>query len=168
MPDWAVVLVAAFGGGLAGAVLQPLASHVLERVRREEEIRKRRERHLRRMVEARIESRRTHELALAFVCGFRRLGKPAPSAREVIEDHERREPPPPAPTYWPERIPDPHLRQTAIEYGKLVAELTGPLRFQDIDPATEDKLLQLTDRIRPLEEEIVRRMDELNWPEVDE
>lgn len=169
MPDWAVVLVAAFGGGLAGAVLQPLASHVLERLRREEETRKKRERQLRRMIEARIKFREFHEIVLRAVRLLRHRGKRALSAREVIQRLEREEPSPPAPSYRPERIPDPHLRQKATQYGELFAEFTGPLLLEEeMDSATEDRLLELADRINPLEKEIVRRMDELNWPEVDE
>lgn len=52
MPDWAIVLVAAFGGGLAGAVLQPVVTYAMDRLRSKERIQKSRERALRRMVMA--------------------------------------------------------------------------------------------------------------------
>ena len=54
MPDWAIVLVAAFGGGLAGAVLQPLVTFWLQRMNSGKDIRKRRERSLRRMLSSRM------------------------------------------------------------------------------------------------------------------
>ena len=44
MSDTVTVLGAAFGGGLAGAVLQPVVSYVLQRAHSGEEIRKGRER----------------------------------------------------------------------------------------------------------------------------
>jgi len=50
MSETATVLLAAFGGGLADAVLQPVVSHFLDRARAGERIRKRREQSPRRVL----------------------------------------------------------------------------------------------------------------------
>lgn len=159
MPDWAVIVIAAFGGGLAGAVLQPLVLHALERLRREEEIRRRREGHLRRMLESRI------VMAMALVHGswqviMRQDEGPAMTWSEKME---LLAPPASGPVWEPERIKDSSLRQKAESYADAASAL-----FRALLPTTADakKVDDLVNQLEALRREIVLRMDELNWPEV--
>jgi hypothetical protein len=161
VPDWAVVLIAAFGGGLAGAVLQPLASHILERLRREEEIRKRRERHLRRMLSSRM------AMTAALVDDAWRIllrqhqGQPMTVKEkwEVLSRHTD------GPLWEPDRIHDPLLRQHAYDYAHTAFLLFNAFWAAEADQERVESLITQLDRMRA---DISTRMDELNWPEVDE
>lgn len=161
MPDWAVVLIAAFGGGLAGAVLQPLASHILERLRREEETRKKRERHLRRMLVAQIRLGRG-AVAMTTYAKARLQQRQAVSVEELQASLT---PAPGGPLWEPQRIPDPQLREDAIKYDDTRAKLDDLLWHQPIDFG---RAFPLAQQLESLQVEITHRMDELNWPEVDD
>lgn len=162
MPDWAIVLVAAFGGGLAGAVLQPVMDHVLQRIRREEETRKRRERHLRRMVVAQMEWARQTVAAIETLHRWLKQG------REVSKEWREQaiKPDEHSPFWQPERISDPDLREDARLFGSIARDLRSHVRL-----ASSELGIVLVNAIRDLqrlERQMTARMDELNWPEVDE
>ncbi len=116
MPDWAIVLAAAFGGGLAGAVLQPVVSYGMERLRRGEEIRKSRERSLRRMINHAIaEGRECAMLSFLIEEGLKHCAPLTPEQIGAkLNEAEGR-------LTWkdmpwqPDRIKDPALRQLALE-----------------------------------------------------
>ena len=165
MPDWAIVLIAAFGGGLAGAVLQPVTSHLLEMIRRGEEIRRRRERSLRRMLQARMEHARTDLIVVELMCVYWRAGQPIPSASDL---KNRVGKPAPVPFWAPSRISDPQLRQSATEHDQLFWELSQLLWKRPVGDATSGMVDALVDRFESVEADITRRMDELNWPEADD
>jgi len=161
VPDWAVVLVAAFSGGLAGAVLQPLASHILERVRREEVIRRNREKSLRRMLTAAFDYGRA--LAAAGHLHYARQHRGATVSQAQM--NELTQFPKNMPTWQPERIADPQLREVAEQHSLGLSKLMD-LLLRPAPPV--DEIVQLSERLLSLEKKAVRRMDELNWPEVDE
>ena len=161
MPDWAVVLVAAFSGGLAGAVLQPLASHILERIRREEDIRKTRERQLRRM----LQSRMAMTAALvndAWGILLRQAHGPPMTGKEKWEVLFRHAG---GPLWEPDRIRDPSLRKSAYDYAHAAFLLFNALWPAQADQERVEGLVTQLDGIRAA---ITTRMDELNWPEVDD
>ena len=153
MSDTVTVLLAAFGGGLAGAVLQPVVSYVLQRVRSGEEIRKRRERNLRRMVE--------WELAWGS-----RVSAAAVLSPQLTEQHRFDMVKLDAgKVLWqPERIGDRDLQQMALEYAKL----TGGLYQFALHPGKGEETTDLHRQLGALQSRIILRMDELNWPEVDD
>ena len=160
MPDWAIVLVAAFGGGLAGAVLQPAVTHALEGIRSKREIRCRRERTLRRMLEARLVD--GGRLAFAALDLHIRLQRGVAVASE--ERFQLAKGPGGLPLWQPERIADPELRQVADEYQEVCLSLAQSVltAAQEWDPRPAAA------RIMELQRRITSRMDELNWPEVDD
>ena len=151
MSDTATVLFAAFGGGLAGAVLQPVVSYVLQRVHSGEEISKRRERSLRRMIEAEIHwtSERAGNLILSEVVDVPRAAG------------EKKE----GPLWQPERITDPSLQHMAREYYKVGLDL---FKLSCSNAPDYEKANTLFDELEKLQQKITLRMDELNWPEADD
>lgn len=161
MPDWAIVLVAAFGGGLAGAVLQPVASHLLERIRSKEEIRKRRERHLRRMLTAGMKQGRK-AISVSNLLQSRQARGAAVDPDEIRERLRLEEG---MPLWEPERIADSNLRNMACEYMEMEAKLAGLVLYGPFNGPTATAL---TEHLEDLQGEISLRMDELNWPEVDD
>lgn len=161
MPDWAIVLLAAFGGGLAGAVLQPVVSHFLERARSGEGIRKRREQSLRRMVTKRF------EFGAGLITAILGVG-----LRGGMSQDEKLEFVKPIPGFmdtlaWePERIDDVDFRETVTEYYKATSDLRQLFwSAEPLDVAAADELIKQLVELRP---RITRRMDELNWPEVED
>lgn len=86
--DTWVIVVAAFGGGLVGAILQPLLSYAFDRVRAAETIRKNRERSLRRMIFAKIrETRRVQAWAGGIIFGRDPVTDPSPIGGPFWEPH---------------------------------------------------------------------------------
>ena len=150
MSDTVTVLLAAFGGGLAGAVLQPVVSYVLQRIRSGEEIRRMRERSLRRMIEAALLDGRARAADLL----LREVGIPV-AARE----REAR------PLWQPERIPDPSLQRVAREYNEV---RVGLFRISSSNAPDYKKAYTLIGELEKLQQQITLRMDELNWPEADD
>jgi hypothetical protein len=164
VPDWAIPITA-FAGALVGAVLQPVTNYAMDRLRARERIRKSRERTLRRMIESQIAAARRHCMALTVVWGFRQLGHSAPPIRDLLKSEDS---PGRGLICTPDRISDPELRAAAAEYAQLVANLGVAIWFQELDADSEEKLLPLTHRLGELERAIIRRMDELDWPQVDD
>lgn len=152
MPDWAIVLVAAFGGGLAGAVLQPVTAYVLETIRSKHEIRKRRERGLRRMLEAWLRHGRR-----IMVAQVRRSTGQRTDSSDLMD--------PSVPVWQGSRIADPDLRAKAEQYRQTMVELLTLLTSVEPDPLRGQQLIK---ELEDLQEQITVCMDELNWPEVDE
>jgi len=170
MPDWAIVLLAAFGGGLAGAVLQPVVSHFLERVRSGEETRKRREQHLRRvLVGQMVHGRKLIEAWHTVIDrGLEKDSVPFDERYKILTRAGWA--PLWAPSWELGRIKDDSLRQMATEYfaaadqlGRLVLHGEGPDWHQPPNPP-----LQAARQLESLQPQITLRMDELNWPEVDD
>jgi len=163
MSETATVLLAAFGGGLAGAVLQPLITYALQRARAGEEIKKKRERSLRRMIDAEIAHGRG-EVGVGILVsgGIRRGAKMNPD--ELLERvdalAQRR-----GVLWQPERIPDTDLRSTVDEYHKVLIRLDAAFSTSQYD---EKLIRQSANQLEELQLKITRRMDELNWPEVDD
>jgi len=161
MPDWAIVLLAAFGGGLLGAVLQPVVNHFLERARSGEGIQKRREQSLRRMVTKRFEFGAG---LITAILGVRLRGgmsqdeklefvKPIPGFMDTL-------------AWEPERIDDVDFRRTVTDYYKATSDLRQLFwSAEPLDVAAADELIKQLVELRP---RITRRMDELNWPEVED
>lgn len=148
-----VIVVAAFGGGLAGAILQPLMSYALDRVRSKERIRKDRERSLRRMLFAEIrETRRLQAWARSIALGTelnRDLGTgPAPFG---------------GPFWEPHRIKHDALRKVVEEYNRLKASLYTAGYEKDVD-----EIRRVDAQLNQLQVEITRIMDEQDWPEADQ
>jgi hypothetical protein len=161
VPDWAIVLIAAFGGGLAGAVLQPITSYAMDRLRASEQIRKSHERTLRRMIESKIEAAQRVNVALHVVWGFHQFGSPAPPVRDLLKAEDF---PISGPVLTSDRIADPELGAMAAEYSKLTTDLVVAVFFQELDAESVEKLLPMTHRLSELEKTMIRRMDQLNWP----
>jgi hypothetical protein len=166
MPEWAIVLFAAFGGGLAGAVLQPVVIYALQRVRSGEEIRKRRERSLRRMLNSRMNTGRSAS-ALSYKAVLHKSGVllEPPDVLSELDKIGERFVADSAVAWQPERIEDPRLGEMAREY----SDKTTLLLLRIAEPESrEDRTVQLRQDLQALEREIARRMDELNWPEVED
>jgi hypothetical protein len=160
MPDWALIMISAFGGGLAGAILQPAAQYLFDRLRSKDEVRRRRERQMRRMLRAYI-AWGQKLIAAATLFHLRdELGQPlSPQERAAILEL------PHFPLAWePQRIGDKELQQGARDCYALALELYAVLTMGAPDGA---KLRQTMERLAELDTQIVARMDELNWPEVD-
>lgn len=159
MPDWAVILVAAVGGGLVGAALQFGVSY-LDRVRSQEEIRNSRERRLRWMLEAWMVHGRMVVSASYLLAYSKREGLPAPTRKELQDQFWRH---PQAPLWQPERIDDIELQLKARDYADTMNRLTSLLLAESVDEAER---LKLVARLESLLDQMTRRMDELDWPEV--
>lgn len=160
MPDWAIVLVAAFGGGLAGAVLQPVVGLGADILLSDRNLRKARERTLRRMVSARLEDGGRLIYAAADLHIRLRYSQEVPF-------HERRQlamPPSSLPPWEPERIADPYLANLVSNYVAASWSLARSLfsAGDDWDPSPTSSVL------RDLRPQIITRMDQLKWPEVDD
>ena len=156
MPDWAIVLVAAFGGGLAGAVLQPVVSYVLQRARSGEEIRKKRERSFRRMIEGEITWARKEIADL--------VEAPHPTEEQKLDMVQSDESDEGKAGWLLERIADPDLQQMIREHGKLMGALTTSL----LRPSDGGKFAESAQQLKALQLRITLRMDDLNWPEADD
>jgi len=160
-------LLAAFGGGLAGAVLQPLVVHGLERIRRSEEIRKSRERSLRRMLNSRMAVGRSAS-ALSFNAWLHETGL-LPEPPDVLSEFRKigeRFVADSAVAWQPERIEDPSLGEMARQYYAKSNDLL--LGMAEPETQSKDGGIQLMKDLTTLQCDIARRMDELNWPEVDD
>jgi hypothetical protein len=144
-------------------LLQPLVAYALQRARAGEEIRKRRERSLRSMLNALMRSGRRAISLLSDIEISTKVGRPLSHAEIVqrsakIVNRMVSE----MPLWEPERIQDPRLRQAALEYSDAHGEFVVLLTY-DVEKARE-----LVDQLEALQRTITRRMDELNWPEVDD
>ncbi len=162
MSDTMTLLFAAFGGGLAGAVLQPVVSYFLQRARSGEEIRKRRERSWRRMIEAEI--RRGQSAAFE---GLEAAGCAARLSPVGAQDEDRATVPPAEASLWqPHRISDENLRHNVRRYHQVAGELWFGARLgnDEVKKGAGERAREL----ERLEEEITLRMDELDWPEANE
>jgi len=161
MPDWAIILISAFGGGLAGAVLQPVVSHVMERVRFNTETRKRREQHLRRLLvdEMAWATKLIQAWHTILIC--QQIDQPMPFQERNALVKEAGWPP-----MWKvERIADTSLREWASQHFAMALDLSDRvLRGPQPNPGEATKLSQ---QLEALQSQIIGRMDDLNWPEVD-
>lgn len=159
MPDWAVVLVAALSGALAGAVLQ-LALAYVQRRRSGEEAPMERERQLRWMLEALTVQGRVLASGSSLVALSRRDDFPAPAAKELQEQLWQF---PQAPPWRPEGIDDIELQLHVRDYADTMDRLHNLLSSERID---EEERLKLVARLGSLQARMTRRMAELRWPDV--
>jgi len=167
MSETVTVLVAAFGGGLAGAILQPVVTYVLHRVRSGEEIRKRRERSLRRMLNSRMALGRSASSLSLRVLLYEAgpLSEPPDILGELNKITEKFAADS-AVAWQPERIEDPSLGEMARQYYAKSNDLL--LGMAEPETRPKDGGIQLQKDLTTLQRDIARRMDELNWPEVDD
>ena len=150
--DTWLIVVAAFGGGLAGAILQPLMSYALDRVRSTETIRKNRERSLRRMLFAKIRATRTVQAWAMTRALEQELGR-SPSTGSL---------PIGGPFWEPHRIKEPELKNKVEEYSGLSASLYTAGYRLDVG-----EIRRLDEKLDALQVEITLTMDDLNWPEAE-
>jgi 3-deoxy-D-arabino-heptulosonate 7-phosphate (DAHP) synthase class II len=75
-------------------------------------------------------------------------------------------PPRDTPLWQPERISDPDLQTLARRYNEVTRDLRVRARFGN--QQVKETLPELVTQSEALEVEITRRMDELEWPEVDD
>ena len=160
--DTWVIVLAAFGGGLAGAILQPGASYVMDRLRGKDQRRKAVERNLRRMLTMWLEFATRGGLTAAEICSKRDLGRTALSDAEVMQRLRVAEQA--FPTWQGERIRDAELRSLA----ERLYTLSVSLHIRLIDPNQASTLDALIPEIGRLRLDIVTRMDKLDWPEFEE
>ena len=162
--DTWVIVLAAFGGGLVGAVLQPVLSYLFDRLRSETTIRKARQRNNRRMIMAQIREGRGY---LASASMFRLLLSASEPLVDRVTRIDRLQPEKPAGYLWqPERIDDQTLRDMAVDYNEAAASLYGQI-IQE--PPDYDETERLSELLEVLQVQITTRMDkELNWPEVED
>ena len=162
--DALVIALAAFSGGLVGAVLQPAMSYLFDRLRSETTIRKTRQRNNRPMLTAKIREGRGY---LASAATIHLLF----SGGELIVDKAKRiddlQPEKPEGYLWqPHRIDDENLRDMAIEYNQVAADLYGQILQ---DRPNYEETARLGGLLETLQVQITNRMDkELNWPEVED
>ncbi len=157
--DTWVIVLAAFGGGLFGAILQPVVTYAMQWLRSGEEIRKARERHLRRMMEAQMRwSRNLQAVMLIATLSGR---DPVAFAR-ASGDYEAilGELPP----WRPHRIRDEQLSGMATRYTGLNTALMDHYRESVAEQAIVE---ELCNALKKLEPKIDERMDELAWPEAE-
>jgi hypothetical protein len=158
MTDSTTVLIAAFGGGLAGAVLQPITGFVLARVDSNKAHDRRLARKLRQMVEANLQYGR--RLLIANMLRQPDTAGPIPWD-QIIETVKLED----VPNWLPERIKDEPLRQLATAHNDECMMLYILLTQV---PTNEDHRETAAKRIDALAPEIIQRMDDLRWPEVEE
>lgn len=155
--DMVAIIVSAFGGGLAGAVLQPALTHFLARANRQEEITLERMRRLRGMVEQNLTHGRRlmHASMLRFAAEQRGQAMPISEmydASKIVDGNY----------YWqPERIPDEELRRLALQHNQLCTDLFLRLYKADVPEIERADLRQRIDELAP---KLGERMDALNWP----
>lgn len=164
--DIAVTVVAAFGGGLAGAVLQPLAEYLLSRRRAVDERIRSDRRDARRLVEAHI-SAADLQGAFARRSGYGLEGDPAPEVRlnqleqKLLDVWSRVD-------IRPVLLRDPELEEALREVDKVIWNLMYDARSllrqgpaEERQPAA--KRDQDHDRYNELRTRILERLDELGW-----
>ncbi len=163
MSDTGTVLIVAFGGGLAGAVLQPVVQYALDRLRSGHERRLARERSLRRMLLPFLAYADRLALAAGFTAAYKANGKESPLSKSALLDsltsHEQ------LPAWEVVRIEDNGLRALCEELYQVVSMLM-PGVLSDTD-ATPDQLNAEAKRLTDVRTSICLRMDALDWPEVD-
>jgi hypothetical protein len=120
---------------------------------------------MRRMVEARLEWARFEGIVVAAVTGLRRQGIPTPPPRAELNNPRR---PRHAPAWRPERIRDPKLREKALQHAQLFHQLQQLFMFGSGDEQDARELARLAPQLDGLDAEMIQRMDEMNWPEVDD
>ena len=159
---WLIVL-AAFGGGLFGAILQPVLTYGMDRMRAGDQRRKAIERNLRRMMTLWLEFTTRVGATAVEIASRRDLGRPALSDAEIMQRIRLAERP--FPTWAAERIRDQTMRDLADALYEMAIKM--PIRL--IDPSTSNSELDsAAHEIGRLRHDIVIRMDELDWPEFEE
>ncbi len=159
--DTWVIVVAAFGGGLAGAVLQPLSSHLLGIAFADRANRRNVEQNLRRMLYALIDQG-GRVAGVAWKVEARLKQNEHPSSMNALREGLRLPREFPLLQLW--RIEDSALRGMAEEYMNAMDELR---EFCFDGALTSERLAELAERMTELPREMTLRMDKLNWPEAE-
>jgi hypothetical protein len=159
MPDTATVIVGAFAGGLAGAILQPVTVYGLDRLRSKDEQRKRKERQLRRMISAWLAfcSEATHLAASVFEQASSAFGGVSIDdfgSRNGISTER-------LPSWEAERIEDREMRTMAT-----LLHAHTILLVQQMSTESFDNLGATMAAATELRPKIIKKMDDLGWPEV--
>lgn len=158
--DTWVIVVAAFGGGIAGAILQPTLAYSMDLLRGKGQRRKAIERNLRRMLTVWLGFTTKAAMMAMEIAGRRDFGRPTLSEVEILQRIRMAEQH--FPTWQIERIHDAQLEGLADKLYSIALVL--PLRL--IDPNTTTTWLNdVAGEIGQLRRNIVIRMDELDWPE---
>ena len=162
--DTWVIVLAAFGGGLVGAVVQPLLSYFLELLRSKATIRKTRQRNNRRMITVQIVQGRRVMGNLVTSQLLERSGRPMDPSERFKRIEELRDLPK-GYLWQPERVDDEKLRTMLREYVDTYMKLWGEML---LDSPNYEKTNRFSEQLDELQRHITSRMDELNWPEVEE
>lgn len=167
MSTWAIVLIGIAGvlATLAAAVLGPMAAHRLQRLPPDEHRQSTLEAQARRMIQAHLDWARFQGISVAVTTGLRQQGIPTPPPRSHYFSPAR---PPPAPAWIPGRIPDRDLREKCIRHHQLHLQLRDLFMLRPGDEKDAQQLAEIAPQLDALEDEIVVRMDQLNYPEVDD
>lgn len=159
--DTVVIVTAAFGGGLFGAVLQPLLSYGLQKLTAKDDRRKRVEKHLRRMLTVWLGYALRAAIVAMEIVERRKVGLPPLAEKDI---YSRADLGVHFPAWEPERIQDPALRKAA----EKLYDTINPLTVRLFDPNASDQWLDEQGmEIGRLRKAIIVRMDELDWPESD-
>jgi hypothetical protein len=160
-PELWIIFLSAFGGGLLGAVLQPLVGHFLEIFRSDRSFRKRRQQELRRMLRGKMGWGRRVMAVAKDACLMQEYGRTVPVLDRLQKLTEAR---PDYDLWEPESIRDDKLRGLALEYDRQSAFLWREATEQNVNRQLIDDLV---DSLISLQRKISQRMDDLVWP-VDE
>ena len=157
--DTWVIVLAAFGGGLAGAVLQPLISYLLQLRTRKQDIEAEINQGLRRMIYAWLD-RGTKVYLVTMDAHARTLYDAEPLTNEEITAKLAFPSGFPILQSW--RIGDQSLQTDVDEY----VELYHQSRDLCWNPTKDVELMDgLVKRMQELPRQITKRMDALGWPE---
>lgn len=161
--DTWVIVLAAFGGGLVGAVLQPVLSYLFDRLRSETTIRKTRQRNNRRMITVQIVQGRRVMGYLVTLQLLDRSERPMDLSERFKRIEEIRDLPK-GYLWQPERVDDEKLRTLVDAYADAHMKLSGEM----VLAPDYEKTNRLSEQLDGLQRQITSRMDELNWPEVED
>lgn len=164
--DVAVTVVAAFGGGLAGAILQPVAEHLLSSRRAADERRRADRRDARELVEAEV---RQADIQHEFARRSQYVLTDDPSPEEKLQQLQQR-----IQAVWenvrirPVLLRDDKLERDLDELQNVVWDLVYDARSLLQEGPREERLTpekskERFKRYRELRTAILERLDELDW-----
>lgn len=130
-----LIVVSAFGGGLAGAILQPILAFGLDRVGSKDRRRKVIEQHLRRTVTRWLEFTTRAARTAIEIAARRDLNRSVLSDGEIVARLRLNDQP--FPTWEAERIRDAEMRQLADQ----LYDISVKLPMELLDPATSTERL---------------------------
>lgn len=162
--ETAVVILAAFSGGLGGAVLQPVVQYVVDRRKNSDERIAARRRNIQRMLLVHLAFGRKVATSATSIAAYKDVGKPFPLSKEDILDVIKT--PDPLPPWEVERIDDEQLQTAARSFEDVVFSLTPDVLFDE--DVTAESLKIRAEHLTVLSKEIIERLDALAWPVLEE